>query len=120
MRDSLQKAARTFKLPYSISAVTFQNHEDMSQYLAVGLVDGAIIVLDLILGVEKFFLEKHPAEITTMAFFEDKTLLSGSVDGRVVLQELESPSNQEGQGSAQGGDRSSSDKKSQVLRCPNC
>jgi hypothetical protein len=29
--------------------------------LAVGLVDGAIIVIDLILGVEKHFLEKHPA-----------------------------------------------------------
>jgi hypothetical protein len=28
--------------------------------LAIGLVDGAIIIIDLILGIEKHFLEKHP------------------------------------------------------------
>jgi WD40 repeat protein len=53
-------------------------------------VDGAIIVLDLILGVERMFLEKHPAEITTLAFWEDKSLISGSIDGRVNVADLES------------------------------
>jgi hypothetical protein len=43
----------------------------------------------LILGVEKHFLEKHPAAITTMSFFEDKALVSGSVDGRVNIADLE-------------------------------
>jgi WD40 repeat protein len=57
--------------------------------LAVGLVDGAIVVIDLVLGLEKFFLEKHPAAITTMSFFEDKVLISGSVDGRVNISDLE-------------------------------
>lgn len=55
----------------------------------MGLVDGAIIIIDLILGIEKHFLEKHPAEITTMAFWEDKCLISGSVDGRVNLTDIE-------------------------------
>lgn len=55
-----------------------------------------------------------------MAFFEDRTLLSGSIDGRVNLQELESPQEGGAQGSAQGGDRSSQDKKSPILLCPNC
>jgi len=55
----------------------------------VGLIDGAIIIIDLILGIEKHFLEKHPAAITSMSFFEDKVLISGSVDGRVNLSDLE-------------------------------
>jgi hypothetical protein len=55
----------------------------------LGLVDGAIIIIDLILGVEKMFLEKHPAEISALAFWEDKTLISGSIDGRVNVSELE-------------------------------
>jgi len=56
----------------------------------VGLVDGAILILDLILGVERIFLEKHPAEISALAFWEDKTLISGSIDGRVNVCDLES------------------------------
>jgi hypothetical protein len=43
----------------------------------------------LILGIEKHFLEKHPAAITTMSFFEDKALISGSIDGRVNIADLE-------------------------------
>ena len=53
------------------------------------MVDGAIIILDLILGVERLFLEKHPAEISALAFWEDKVLISGSIDGRVNLNDLE-------------------------------
>mgnify|MGYP001048624945 CR=1 FL=1 len=67
----------------------FQSWEDDFQNLAVGLVDGAIVVIDLVLGVEKHFLEKHPAAITSMSFFEDKVLISGSVDGRVNISDLE-------------------------------
>lgn len=55
----------------------------------MGLVDGAVIVIDLILGIEKHFLEKHPQAVTTMAFFDDKALMSGSVDGRVNIADLE-------------------------------
>lgn len=57
--------------------------------MAVGLVDGAIVIIDLILGIERHFLEKHPAAITSMSFFEDKALISGSVDGRVNIADLE-------------------------------
>ena len=58
--------------------------------MGVGLVDGAVIVIDLILGIEKHFLEKHPAEISTLGFYEDKVLMSGSIDGRVNINDLES------------------------------
>ena len=102
----MQKPARTFKMPYAISAVAFQGDLEAFQYLAVGLVDGALIVLDLILGVERMVLEKHPAEITSIAFFEDKTIISGSTDGRVNVADLDSSDDKE------------ADKK--ILRCQNC
>lgn len=88
-KESMQKPSRSFKMPYAISAVAFQGKSDNFQALALGLVDGAVVVIDLVLGVEKFFLEKHPAEVTSLAFFEDKSLISGSVDGRVNLTDLE-------------------------------
>jgi WD40 repeat protein len=58
--------------------------------LALGLIDGAIVVIDLALGIEKYFIEKHPMAITCLAFHEDKILISGSVDGRVNLCDLDS------------------------------
>jgi hypothetical protein len=47
------------------------------------------VVIDLILGVERLFLEKHPTAISTIAFFEDKVLISGSVCGRVNVSDLD-------------------------------
>lgn len=95
MKDHLKaqvdsgKAARTFNLPYQISTTAFKTFEDDFQYLAVGLIDGAIVIIDLIIGVEKHFLEKHPAAITCMDFYEDKCLISGSIDGRINLHDIE-------------------------------
>lgn len=57
--------------------------------MAVGLIDGSLILVDLILGMEKRFLEKHPAEISALAFWDDKVLISGSIDGRVNISDLE-------------------------------
>ena len=58
--------------------------------MAIGLLDGAIIILDLQLGIEKYFVEKHPAMITALEFYEEKVLVSGSVDGKVNLVDLDS------------------------------
>ena len=44
----------------------------------------------MVLGIEKHFLEKHPAAVTSMSFYQDKGLISGSVDGRVNIADLES------------------------------
>lgn len=56
------------------------------------------------------FLEKHPAEITTLAFWEDKSLISGSIDGRVNVSDLENDQ-----------DISGVEKQERrVLRCQNC
>lgn len=47
-------------------------------------------MIDLALGLEKFFVEKHPAAVTSIAFYEEKVLISGSIDGKVNLCDLES------------------------------
>lgn len=46
-------------------------------------------MIDMILGMERRYLEKHPAEISALAFWDDKVLVSGSIDGRVNLSDLE-------------------------------
>ena len=96
-------------MPYQITCATFQTYEDDFQNLAVGLVDGAIVIIDMILGIEKHFLEKHPAAITTMAFYEDKSLISGSVDGRVNISDIENLDKKQNQ---QG--------KLRFSKCQNC
>ena len=90
MRVSIAQPMRVFTVPYQITAVAYQGGEEERQNLAIGLIDGAIMVLDLQLGIEKFFVEKHPAAITALEFHEDKVLVSGSVDGRVNLCDLDS------------------------------
>ena len=77
-------------MPYQITTACYQGGEEERQNLAIGMIDGAIVVLDLQLGIEKFFVEKHPMAITSIAFYEDKVLVSGSVDGRVNLCDLDS------------------------------
>eukprot|EP00347_Sterkiella_histriomuscorum_P023831 403333237 len=88
-QENSQNPIRNFKMPYQISQVAYQGNEDNFQVLAVGLIDGAILLVDLILGMERRFLEKHPAEISALAFWDDKVLISGSIDGRINLNDLE-------------------------------
>lgn len=47
------------------------------------------MIIDLIIGVEKQFLEKHPSEISALAFYDDKVLVSGSIDGSVAITDIE-------------------------------
>ena len=98
----MNKPSKTFKLPYQITSAAYQGGEEDSQNLAVGLIDGAIIVIDLVLGIEKFFIEKHPAAISALAFYEDRILISGSIDGRVNLCDLDS------------------ENQSKIYKCQNC
>mmetsp|Transcript_18573 Transcript_18573/g.31770 ORF Transcript_18573/g.31770 Transcript_18573/m.31770 type:complete len:215 (-) Transcript_18573:868-1512(-) len=112
LADQIKKKipARRFVMPYQITCAVFKSFDEDFQNLAVGLVDGAIIIIDLILGIEKHFLEKHPSAITTMAFFEDKCLMSGSVCGRVNVADIFNMDKK------RGGNRS----KMRFLKCQNC
>jgi WD40 repeat protein len=86
----MKTSARTFKLPYQVTASTYYSTDEERQYLAVGLIDGAIVIIDLALGLEKYFVEKHPSAVTSIAFYEEKVLISGSIDGKINLCDLES------------------------------
>ncbi len=90
MRSSMSEPARQFQMPYAISAMAVHRSEEERQSLALGLVDGAIVVIDMALEEEKYFLEQHPAVVTCLAFHEDRILMWGSVDGRVNQCDLDS------------------------------
>jgi len=77
-------------MPYPITATCYKSSDEERQHLALGLLDGAIVIIDLALGMEKYFLEKHPTAISSLAFYEEKVLISGSIDGRVNLCDLDS------------------------------
>ena len=47
MRKSVSAPMRSFTVPYQITAVAYQGGEEERQNLAIGLIDGAIIVIDL-------------------------------------------------------------------------
>lgn len=112
MRENFKlPPARNFIMPYHITNAVFQSWEDDFQNLAVGLIDGAIVVIDLVLGIEKHFLEKHPTAVTTMSFYENKALISGSVCGRVNISDLENLNKQKS---------GSNYSKLRFSKCQNC
>ena len=58
--------------------------------LAVGLSSGGIVLLDLINKIEKnFHPENHPGFLTQLAFWEDKVLVSGCSQGKIILTDIE-------------------------------
>lgn len=57
--------------------------------MSLGLLDGAIIIIDLILGVERAFLEKMPTQVVALSIWEDRVLIAGSLCGRINIYELE-------------------------------
>jgi len=52
MKKNMIKPARVFKMPYQISATAFFQGEEERQSLAIGLQDGAIVIMDMALGLE--------------------------------------------------------------------
>lgn len=57
--------------------------------MAFGLDNGTIMVYDLLLNNEKFYLDKHLEGVTALQFFENYKLISGSEDGGVHIYNLE-------------------------------
>ena len=51
--------------------------------------DGSLIVLDMVLTTERFFMPNHTGHITTISFLEDRVLLSGCSKGRVHIYDLD-------------------------------
>ena len=60
---------RVVTFPYPITSASYLDLDENTQLLAVGLLNGAVIVYDVVLGSEKFFLERHPDQVTSIAFW---------------------------------------------------
>ena len=60
---------RVVTFPYPVTAASYLDFDENTQLLAVGLLNGAVIVYDVALGCEKFFLERHPDSVTSLAFW---------------------------------------------------
>ena len=77
------------KTIYPITASAFQDFED-SQLLAIGIKSGGLMIYDLNLGIEKWFIEEcHGTPVSSIAFFEDTKLVSGSNYGTILIHSLD-------------------------------
>ena len=59
-----------------------------SSFLALGLIQGSVIIFDIPLKQEKYYLDKHQAEVTHLVFCDDWRLVSGAFDGSVHIYDI--------------------------------
>jgi hypothetical protein len=90
--DQDKKAIRpslTFKTLFDIESSAYLDFEENAQFLAVGMVNGGTIVYDLNIGIEKWVLECHGGPVTTISFYQDRSVITGSTFGSVYINSLE-------------------------------
>jgi len=83
------KPILTFKSLFTIESSQYLDLEEYAQYLAVGMVNGGTIVYDISVGIEKSVLECHGGPVTTISFYQDKSVITGSTFGSVYINSLE-------------------------------
>ena len=59
------------------------------------MVNGSTLIFDMNVGIEKYFLENHGGPVTSIDFFKDNAVMTGSAYGSVYIHELKE--NQENQ-----------------------
>lgn len=59
-----------------------------STFLALGLMDGSVIIWDTNINTEKCYLDKHKLSVTCLSFYNEWYLISGSMDGTVNMYDL--------------------------------
>ena len=89
------KPAFKFTSLFTISSSEYLDLNENAQYLAVGMVNGGTIVYDVSVGVEKLVLECHGGPVTSISFFRDKSIITGSTFGSVYINSLEEHSDEE-------------------------
>ena len=52
------------------------------------MVNGNTLIYDMNVGIEKYFLENHGGPVTSIDFFQDKAIVTGSAYGSVYIHEL--------------------------------
>ena len=74
-----------YELIYDICAVEASKN---GVFMAFGLMQGTIIVWDMLMMQERFYLDKHSLAVSTIKFLGDIVLVSGSYDGTVHAYDL--------------------------------
>ena len=75
-----------YELIYDICAVEASKN---GVFMAFGLMQGTIIVWDMLMMQERFYLDKHSLAVSTIKFLGDIVLVSGSYDGTVHAYDLQ-------------------------------
>ena len=79
----------TFKPLFAIESSEYLDLDDAAQYLAIGMVNGGTIIYDINIGIEKNVLECHGGPVTSISFFQDKSVITGSTFGSVYINSIE-------------------------------
>jgi WD40 repeat protein len=82
----LLKSSRTYKNIYEISATALSLPDQ--QYLACGLVNGAVTVWSTNTANIIYNTDKHQGAVTALRFFEGWKLISGSSRGEVQIDNI--------------------------------
>lgn len=78
-----------FKPFFNIESSEYLDLEGDAQYLAVGMINGGTIIYDINMGVEKNILECHGGPVTSISFYQDKAVITGSTFGSVYINNIE-------------------------------
>lgn len=85
----LLQPSKSCQVLYPITAAAISK---TNCFVALGLADGSVVVLDLIEYRERYQLDKHIQAVTTVSFLDDWHLVSGSVDGGLNLHKFNAKS----------------------------
>lgn len=88
-KKAREKPLITFKPFFVIESSEYLDLDEEAQYLAVGMINGGTIIYDLNLGVEKYILECHGGPVTSISFYQDKSVITGSTFGTVYINNIE-------------------------------
>ena len=88
-KKAREKPILTFKPFFVIESSEYLDLDEEAQYLAIGMINGGTIIYDLNVGVEKWILEWHGGPVTSISFYQDKSVITGSTFGTVYINNIE-------------------------------
>lgn len=84
-----RKPSLVFKTLFDIESSEYLDYDENAQLLAVGMVNGGTIVYDICVGFEKWVLECHGGPVSSISFYKDVSIITGSNYGSVYINSLE-------------------------------
>ena len=84
--NPLLKPWKTFETIYPIKTSAVSK---MKGFLALGLADGSILVLETIEYSQRYLLDKHIGPVTKISFLDEWHSISGSADGGIHFHKIQ-------------------------------